>query len=101
MKKLVAFCALALCLQVHADTRIFRDGDDSVQLHSSPCDRPDLLSRIPDNVRASAQAAEARVSGARYVACWIPWGANAYVFYEDGDTGVIPLAQTKIDIGRV
>jgi hypothetical protein len=71
------------------------NGGDSVRLSDSPCSNEQVLSRIKPQMRAALRDASATVQGQPYKACWMAAGGTAHLLYEDGDYGVIPMADFK------
>lgn len=71
------------------------NGGDSVRLSNSPCSSEQVLSRIKPQMHAQMRDASATVQGQPYKACWMAAGGTAHLLYEDGDYGVIPLADFK------
>lgn len=76
---------------------IATNGADWVRLTAAMCTSPQIVTAItaagkhPDLFRAAA----AHVGGKDYAVCWTPAPGGALLLYEDGDQGLIPLADLK------
>ena len=89
-------CAAALlAAPVFADELVASNGTDSVRLMDSPCSSEQVLSQLTPKLRAMLRDASAVVQGQTYKACWVVQGNVAHLLYEDGDQGIIPLADFK------
>ena len=99
MKAFVICAALAAALApAFADELVARDGDDSVRLGEAPCASQPVLEKLEPKTRGEFKAASAVVQGQKFVACWREMGSAAYLIYEDGDQGVIPLRELKREL---
>jgi hypothetical protein len=78
-----------------AQDRIARQGADSVTITDRPCGQKDILGTIGERVGSEFLAAHGRFGGKDYRACWRPLGPSAHIVYEDGDQGIVPLADFK------
>jgi hypothetical protein len=74
-----------------------RVGDDWVRLFDSPCVSMETMARIPPAMRDQFKKVQARFQGQTYFGCYIVRDGAAYVLYEDGDQGIIPLEAFKQD----
>jgi hypothetical protein len=94
MKKLVlAFVFLAA--PAWADL-IAQSGNDSVRLRNEPCTLASVLAVIPKELHESFGAAEAKIGGATYAACWtLRSDGMVYFRYADLDEGLIPAASFR------
>ena len=89
-------CAAALlAAPAMADELVASNGNDSVRLSNSPCTSQQVLSRLQPQFRAVLRDASAVVQGQPFKACWVVDGDAAHLLYEDGDQGLIPLADFK------
>jgi hypothetical protein len=101
--KAVVFCA-ALAAAAFATTPSFaqelvaRQGDDSVRLSDAACSSELVLRRIDPATAGEYKAASAVFQGQRFTACWRMMGNVAHLVYEDGDQGIIPVAELKPDL---
>lgn len=68
-----------------------RHGNDSVRLSEAPCTNELVTPRLPPGLGEEFHAAVAVFGGKSFVACWREMGNIAFLIYEDGDQGVIPL----------
>ena len=98
MKALIAVCAALAMTPAFADTLVARQGDDSVRLADVPCRSEAVLGRIEPNIHSDYKSATARLAGQSFVACWREMGSVAHVVYEDGDQGLIPMAELKREL---
>jgi hypothetical protein len=89
-------CAAALlAAPAMADELVASDGKDSVRLSDSPCSNEQVLSRLAPALRSLLRDASAVVEGRTFKACWVVNGQAAHLLYEDGDQGLVPLADFK------
>ena len=99
--KAVVFCAAVATLAaspVFAQDLIARQGNDSVRLSEAECRSEPVLNRLEPAVAGEFRAASAEFQGQRYQACWRMMGNAAYLIYEDGDQGVIPVQELKPEL---
>jgi hypothetical protein len=94
-----AFLCIALAAApVFADELVARQGNDSIRLAEAPCASTQVLSQLQPQQREEYRAASAVVQGTTYTACWRVMGNAAHLLYEDGDQGIIPLAELKREL---
>ena len=94
--KFALLCAAALlAAPALADELVASNGTDSVRLSDKPCSSEPVLQRLTPRFREVMREATASVGGQQYRACWITNGDSAHLLYEDGDQGIIPLADFK------
>lgn len=94
--KIALVCAAALlAAPALADELVASNGSDSVRLSDKPCASEPVLKRLTPRFREVMREATAVVGGQPYRACWITNGELAHLLYEDGDQGIIPLADFK------
>jgi hypothetical protein len=94
--KFALLCAAALfAAPVMADELVASNGQDSVRLLDKPCSSEPVLQRLTPRFREAMREAAAVVGGQPFRACWIVDGDSAHLLYEDGDQGLIPLADFK------
>jgi hypothetical protein len=79
-----------------ADEVVASNGNDSVRLSDSPCTSQQVLSLLDPSLRPALRDASAVVQGRSFKACWVVHGDAAHLLYEDGDQGLIPLADFKM-----
>jgi hypothetical protein len=99
--KAAVFCAALTAIAVapsFAQDLIARQGDDSVRLSEQACKSDLVLSRIEPGTAAEFHAASAVFQGQRFQACWRMMGNAAYLVYEDGDQGIIPVHELKPEL---
>ena len=99
--KAVVFCASLATLAAapaFAEDLIARQGNDSVRLSDTECRSELVLKRLEPAVAREFRAASAEFQGQRYQACWRMMGNAAYLVYEDGDQGVIPVQELKPEL---
>lgn len=92
-----AFAALAAA-PAFAENLVARQGNDSVRLSEASCESKLVLSRLEPQLHEQFRAASAEFQGQNYVACWRMVGNVAWLLYEDGDQGVIPMAELKREL---
>jgi hypothetical protein len=97
MKHLL-LCAALVAVPALADDLVARQGDDSVRLAESPCTSERILAQLPAGMHGDFKAASAVVEGKNFVACWRAAGNAAFLVYEDGDQGVIPMDELKPEL---
>lgn len=95
MKPVLVLCAALAISPVFAENLVARNGNDSVRLAEGPCTSELVLGRLQPQMHSQYKAASAVVEGQNFVACWRVVGNAAHLLYEDGDQGVIPLAELK------
>jgi hypothetical protein len=97
MMKFALLCAAAalVAAPVMADELVASNGQDSVRLTDNPCSSEQVLSKLTPKFREMMKDASAVVDGQPFHACWIVDGDAAHLLYEDGDQGLIPLADFK------
>jgi len=89
-------CAAALlATPALADELVASNGNDSVRLSDGPCTSQEVLNRLKPQFHSVLKEASAVVRGQSFKACWILAGDSAHLLYEDGDQGLIPLADFK------
>jgi hypothetical protein len=94
--KFALLCAAALAAApVMADELVASNGQDSVRLSDKPCSSETVLQQLTPKFREMMKEANAVVGGQQFRACWIVDGDAAHLLYEDGDQGLIPLADFK------
>ena len=97
MKHLL-LCAAIVAVPAMAQDLVARQGEDSVRLAEQPCTSDVVLSQLPPQMHGEFKAASAVVQGKTFTACWRQTGNAAYLVYEDGDQGVIPMAELKPEL---
>jgi hypothetical protein len=95
--KIALFCAAAALVAAPAlaDELVATNGQDSVRLSDKPCSSDQVLAKVTPRFREMLKDANAVVDGQPFRACWIVDGDAAHLLYEDGDQGLIPLADFK------
>lgn len=97
--RLIAFVLAALALvfstPAQAQDMEYREGPDWIRTSEAPCMYAGVLQHIPEGIRPQFQKAQASVNGVRYFGCWRPMGNVIHLFYEDGDQGIVPVADLK------
>jgi hypothetical protein len=77
---------------------VARHGDDSVRLADDPCTSETVLAQLDPRLHLQFKAASAVVQGRTFAACWSKAGNVAYLLYEDGDQGMVPIADLKLEM---
>lgn len=98
MKSVLVLCAALAASTVFAESLVARNGNDSVRLVDGPCTSELVLGRLQPQMHGQYKAASAVVEGQNFVACWRVVGNSAHLLYEDGDQGIIPLAELKPEL---
>jgi hypothetical protein len=101
MKTAVVFCAALAAFAAapsFAQELVARQGDDSVRLSEATCSSELVLRRLDPATASEYKAASAVFQGQRFTACWRVMGNVAHLVYEDGDQGIIPVAELKPDL---
>jgi len=95
--KFAFLCAAAVfaATPALADELVASNGQDSVRLTDQPCSNEQVLKQLTPKFRDAMKDASATVGGQPFRACWIVDGDSAHLLYEDGDQGLIPLADFK------
>ncbi len=95
--KFALLCAAAafVAAPALADELVASSGNDQVRLSDKPCSSEQVLSQLTPKFRDLMKDANAVVDGQDFHACWIVDGDAAHLLYEDGDQGLIPLADFK------
>jgi hypothetical protein len=96
--KAIVLCAALAAAPVFAEQLVARQGDDSVRLADSPCQSEQVLGRLEPKTHEEYKAATAVFQGQNFVACWRVMGGVAHLVYEDGDQGIIPMAELKREL---
>lgn len=87
--------SVALATPALAADRIARNGADELRISDTACVHAGVLAQIPADKRERFRKATARVNGQLWYACWTEVDGHAFVLYEDGDKGVVPLTAFK------
>jgi hypothetical protein len=95
---LVAAVAAFSAAPTFAQDLIARQGNDSVRLSEAACASQLVLGRLEAGQHDEFHAATAVFQGQNFVACWRAMGNVAFLMYEDGDQGVIPLQELKPEL---
>lgn len=101
MKAFVLVAAAAAAIAAapsFAQTLVARQGDDSVRLSDGECKSQLVLSRLQGEQTEDFHAATAVFQGQNFNACWRQMGNVAFLIYEDGDQGIIPLQELKPEL---
>lgn len=77
---------------------VANQGSDVIRLTPQACTNQAVLDRIDPEVRPLFLTASATLQGQRYTACWSITPTAAYLLYEDGDQGLIPLNRLKVPV---
>lgn len=89
-------CAAALvAAPAMADEVIASNGSDSVRLSDSQCTNEKVLERVTPPAREKLRNAVTTIAGQSFQACWTVEGNMAYLVYEDGDQGLVPLTEFR------
>lgn len=92
----LAICAALLCASpAIAQTMVARHGDSQVTLFDKPCEIASVLRFIPEGHRQVFRKADANIAGQRWFACFRVVRDQVHMVYEDGDQGLIDVADFK------
>jgi hypothetical protein len=75
------------------------NGKDTVRVTDQPCTSQIVLRMVNPQYREVLRDATATVRGQAYRACWFVDVDHAHLLYEDGDQGLVPLADFKPGAG--
>ena len=94
--KFALLCAAALlAAPAFAEEVVATNGDDSVRLSDAQCSNEKVLELVPSGMRTYLRDATAVIQGQSLKACWVVNGPAAHLLYEDGDQGIVPLAEFR------
>lgn len=96
--RLAVLCAALVVAPAFADDLIARNGSDTIRLAEAPCASEQVLELVPVQMRPEFRAASAVLHGEAFSGCWRVMGNAAHLLYEDGDQGLIPLADLKPEL---
>lgn len=99
MKRAIFAAVLAVSPAFATDALIATQGADSVRIFPKACERPEVLSRLPEDERPVFAEASATVDGKTYAACWRSLGNAILLVYEDGDRGIVPVSDFRKHVG--
>jgi hypothetical protein len=95
MRSILLFAATLVAAPAFADDLVATNGTDSVRLSDGPCQNEQVLKQLEPKYRDKFKAASASLKGQTFAACWHELGTAALLLYEDGDQGIIPMAELK------
>lgn len=95
MRFVLVCTAALLAAPAFADELVASNGSDSVRLSDRQCASEKVLEQIPSEMRALLKDATATVNGETFKACWVADQQAAHLVYEDGDQGLVPLAELR------
>ena len=95
MRTILLFCAVFAAAPAMSQDLVARQGDNTIRLADAPCADEGVLSKVPPQLHAQFRRAVATVEGQTFAACWRKTGGAAHLIYEDGDQGILPLADLK------
>lgn len=98
MRRIGMLCAALAASSAMAADLVAYEGTDMIRLTSQACSNTAVLSRLPPQVHEQFLTANAVLQGQRYAACWRITPAAAYLVYEDGDEGLVPLNKLEVPI---
>jgi hypothetical protein len=98
MRSILLFAAALVAAPAFADDLVASNGNDSVRLSDGPCRVEEVLKQLEPKHQKEFKAATASLKGQTFAACWHEMGSAALLIYEDGDQGLIPLADLKHEI---
>jgi hypothetical protein len=95
MKFALACAAALLAAPAIADEVIATNGSDSVRLSDTQCSSDKVLELVPPALQTRMKNATAVIQGQSLRACWVADEKSAHLLYEDGDQGIVPLAEFR------
>jgi hypothetical protein len=96
--RLIVLCAALAAAPVFAGDLVARQGGDTVRLGDRPCTSERVLALLAPGLHPEYKAATATVQGNTFTACWRKAGGVAHLLYEDGDQGIVPMAELKPEL---
>lgn len=96
--RVVLLCAALAAAPAMAGDLVVRHGSDTVRLADGPCTSELVLGLLGPRLQSQYKAASAVVNGQTFAACWRKTGSVAHLLYEDGDQGIVPLADLKPEL---
>lgn len=91
----VLLCLAVAAAPALAGNLVAQQGGDSVRLADEPCTSEIVLGRLDPRLHSQYKAASAVVQGRTFAGCWRKTGAVAHLLYEDGDQGIVPMADLR------
>lgn len=98
MRTIALLCAAFAATPAFAGDLVAYEGTDMIRLKPETCTNQTVLNRIDPEVRALFLTASATLQGQHYTACWSITPTAAYLVYEDGDQGLIPLTKLQVPV---
>ena len=98
MRRIGILCAALAASSAMAADLVAYDGTDVIRLSSDTCSNTAVLSRLKPQEQPHFLVANAVLRGQRYSACWAITPTAAYLVYEDGDEGLVPLEKLEVPI---
>jgi hypothetical protein len=95
MRSILLFAAALVAAPAFAEELVASNGSDSIRLSDGPCRNEQVLKQLEPKFQDRFRAATANLKGQTFAACWHPLGSAALLLYEDGDQGLIPMADLK------
>jgi hypothetical protein len=96
--RLILLCTALAATPAIAGDLVARQGGDSVRLAEGPCTSELVLGHLEPRLQVHYKAAIAVVKGQTFAACWRKSGSVAHLLYEDGDQGLVPMAELKPEL---
>ena len=96
--RVVLLCAALAAAPAFATDLVARQGPDTVHLAEAPCTSRQVLKLLDPKLQTKYHAASATVQGHTFDACWRLTPNGAHLMYEDGDQGLVPLADLKPEL---
>jgi hypothetical protein len=88
-------CVALAAAPALAGDLVGRQGSDTVRLAEGPCTSETVLAQLDPGLHSQYKAASAVVQGQTFTGCWRKAGRVAHLLYEDGDQGIVPMAELK------
>lgn len=98
MRTIALLCGMLAATAALGNDLVVYEGADMIRLTPQVCTNEAVLSRIDPEIRPLFWSASAVLQGQRYTACWSMTPTDAYLMYEDGDQGLIPLTRLQVPV---
>lgn len=99
MRYFLLLLALMLAPLARADKVWVDNVGNVMRLMDAPCTNAEVLSHMPQNIRADLRAGTARVDGKVHQVCWRELsGTTYYIRYDDGDYSIVQ--RSRFDASR-
>ena len=98
MRTIALLCGALAATAALGNDLVAYEGADMIRLTAQACTNEAVLQHIDPEIRPLFWTASAVLHGQRYTACWSITPTAAYLLYEDGDQGLIPLTRLQVPV---